>query len=168
MKQAASQAAGEFWKFSLAFYALPGVAPACLVLQNRRGLGVNLALYCCWLGISGRGRIDAAQLDAADELIAPWRRDVIEPLRAALRGLKSFAATDPDANALHERVKALELESERICQRRLAALAPPAGVRDATGRLEDASANLAIYLGLARADGAPLLAALKGFSGAAA
>ena len=35
--------AGEaFWRFSLAFYAVPGVAGALIALQDRDGLDVNL------------------------------------------------------------------------------------------------------------------------------
>jgi uncharacterized protein (TIGR02444 family) len=31
-----------FWEFSLAFYAEPGVAPACLAMQDLEGVDVNL------------------------------------------------------------------------------------------------------------------------------
>ncbi|MDE2229476.1 MAG: TIGR02444 family protein [Alphaproteobacteria bacterium] len=161
-------AAADFWQFSLAFYAQSGVAPACLALQDRHGLDVNLALYCCWLGLSGRGRIDASRLIAADTAIASWRREIIEPLRAVHRGLRQAAEVDPDSKALHERVKALELEAECICQTRLAALAPPAVASNAARCLDDACASLGTYLGSASADGAPLFGALKTFAGRAA
>lgn len=154
----------DLWHFSLAFYARPGIAPACLVLQDRHGLDVNLALYCCWLGLSGRGRLDAARLAAADAAIASWRRAVIEPLRAARRGLKQAASVDTDSTALRERVKAIELEAERICQRHLAALAPPSTVENEARCRHDARANLETYLGSARRDGAPLFEALQPYA----
>src|SRR5665213_163755 len=52
-------AADSFWRFSQDFYALPGVAPACLALQDGHGRDVNLVLYGCWLGMSGRGAMGA-------------------------------------------------------------------------------------------------------------
>jgi len=158
-----TDAGADFWRFSQAFYALPGVAPACLILQDRHGLDVNLALYCCWLGLSGRGRIDAARLSAADAAIASWRHDVIEVLRTARRALKAAAAVDAEANAVRERVKAMELKAERICQTRLAALAPSAAVDAVAQRLKDAHVGLETYLGSARVDGAPLFEALESF-----
>jgi uncharacterized protein (TIGR02444 family) len=153
-------AAAEFWRFSLAFYAEPGVAAACLELQDRHGLDVNLALYGCWLGLSGRGRIDARGLAAADAAIADWRHSVIEPLRTVRRALK--AADDPGAPELCERVKAAELEAERLCQARLAALAPAPVAANRQSRLEAACSNLSAYLG-AKARGADekLVAALR-------
>ena len=58
----AAEAAASFWAFSLEFYARPGVAEACLALQDRHGLDVNILLLCCWLGWSGRGRLSPADL----------------------------------------------------------------------------------------------------------
>ncbi|HEY9550471.1 MAG TPA: TIGR02444 family protein, partial [Kiloniellaceae bacterium] len=46
-----------FWQFSGAVYARRGVAEACLALQQRHGLDVNLLLFCAWAGSNGR-RLD--------------------------------------------------------------------------------------------------------------
>jgi len=155
--------AAQFWRFSLAFYAEPGVAAACLELQDRHGLDVNLALYSCWLGLSGRGRIDARGLAAADAAIADWRRSVIEPLRTARCALK--AMNDPGAPELRERVKAAELEAERLCQNRLAALAPAPAAADRQSQLEAACVNLSAYLeAKARDSGETLIAALRRYA----
>jgi uncharacterized protein (TIGR02444 family) len=147
-----------FWQFSLALYARPGVAPACLALQDAHGRDVNLALYCCWLGVSGRGRLDAAGLAKAEAAIAPWRREVVERLRAARRAVKSAG---PENTSLYASLKAVELQSERAAQRRLVAQAPPANF-GATGNSETAAANLELYIGAELAHGvaAPLVAAL--------
>ena len=40
----------RFWDFSLEIYAKPGVAQACLALQDECGADVNLLLFCCWAG----------------------------------------------------------------------------------------------------------------------
>lgn len=133
----------EFWAFSLDFYGRPGVAPVCLALQDRHAVDVNLVLFACWIGLSGRGRLDAGDLARAEALAEPWRRSVIEPLRAARRALKG----EGDAAApLYAAAKAVELEAERGAQRRLAALAPAPAAHDLDARRGDAAANLALYL----------------------
>ncbi|HEY3919403.1 MAG TPA: TIGR02444 family protein [Stellaceae bacterium] len=141
-----SDAAAEFWRFSLAIYARPGVASACLMLQDEHGRDVNLVLYCCWLGISGRGRLDHDSLAVADRAIAGWRHDVVEKFRAARRAIK--AAALPESDGLYAKAKGVELEAERLLQRRLVEQALPAnGAAAAAQRLADALANLALYIG---------------------
>lgn len=158
-----SDPAAEFWRFSLAIYARPGVAPACLVLQDQHGRDVNLALYCCWLGASGRGRLERDSLAAADRAVASWRRQVVENFRAARRAIKTAAA--PDAQSLYAKAKAVELEAERLLQRRLAERAPAADEgRPTAERLADAAANLDLYIGDAPA--APLRDALEAMAAA--
>lgn len=153
-----SDAAAAFWRFSLAIYARPGVAPACLVLQDEHGRDVNIMLFCCWLGATARGRIDRAGLDAADGAVAGWRREVIEPFRAARRAIK--AAALPDSDGVYAKAKAIELEAERLLQRQLVARAPAENVGMPTQqRLNDALANLGLYIGDAPA--APITDALK-------
>jgi uncharacterized protein (TIGR02444 family) len=155
---AMADAAAEFWRFSLAIYARPGVPPACLVLQDQHGRDVNLALYCCWLGVSGRGRLDADALAAADRAVAAWRREVVENFRAARRAIK--AAALPDSESFYAKAKAIELEAERLLQRQLTERAPAASpTRVTKERLADALANLALYIGDAPA--APIHDALK-------
>lgn len=153
-----SDAAAEFWHFSLAVYNEPDVAPACLVLQDQFGRDVNLALYCCWLGASGRGRLSRAALDTADRVIAPWRHEVVEPFRAARRAIKRAAS--PASESLYAKAKAVELEAERLLQRRLAEQAPPADPSlSLEDRLDAAIANLTLYVGDAPVD--PIHAALR-------
>jgi uncharacterized protein (TIGR02444 family) len=152
----------EFWDFTLSFYGRDGVSPACIALQDDHAKDVNLALFCCWLGISGRGRITAARLAAADAVITPWRQQVIEPLRAARRALKAIAG--PGSEGIYAAVKKVELEGERLGQQRLAALAPPRSDVSAADAREDAAANLALYCddAAARAAARPLVVALAG------
>lgn len=139
-----SDAAAEFWRFSLAIYASPGVAPACLRLQDEHGKDVNVLLFCCWLGASGRGRLSTQALDDADKVVAPWRHGVVEHVRAARRAIKALAM--PGSENLYSKAKAVELEAERLLQTRLAAIAPPTDSRLLRERrLADALANLALY-----------------------
>ena len=107
------RAGEELWRFSLAVYAAPGVAPHCLDLQDKCGADVNVVLALAWAGASGRGTVVTADLAALDREVAPLRRAVVEPLRAARRWLKSAAADDGDLDDLRTRIKAVELEAER-------------------------------------------------------
>jgi uncharacterized protein (TIGR02444 family) len=140
-----SDAAEAFWRFSLSFYSLPGVEEMLLALQDREGHDINLVLCALWLGWSGRGRLDERDLAAAARAAAAIREGVTAPLRALRRRLKSDP--DPAIQALRERVKALELEAERIAQSRLAALAGAPARLSAAARQEAARANLARILG---------------------
>ena len=140
-----SDAAAEFWRFSLAIYGYPDVPPACLVLQDQYGRDVNVALFCCWLGASGRGLVTAAALAAADQRVSAWRHKVVENFRAARRAVKEAAL--PETDAFYVKAKAIELEAEKLLQRQLVETAPlVAGSRATLQRLKDALANLgALY-----------------------
>jgi uncharacterized protein (TIGR02444 family) len=151
----------SFWNFSLGFYGRAGVSQACIALQDRHGCDVNLMLYACWVGLSGRGRLDPAAIGRAEAVNAPWRNAVIEKLRAARRALREEDRHGPILE-LYEAAKAAELAAERIAQRRLEAQAPPAETADAAARAAAAAANLALYLKAkgADAEAAPLYAAI--------
>lgn len=158
------RAGEELWRFSLAVYAAPGVAPHCLDLQDKCGADVNVVLALAWAGASGRGTVMTADLAALDREVAPLRRAVVEPLRAARRWLKSAAADDGDPDDLRTRIKAVELEAERRVQAHLAAVLGARLVVDPPeARLATAAANVAAYLrhlGAASSPG-PLIPAME-------
>jgi len=131
------------WRFSIVFYARPGVADACLAVQDRHGKDVNILLYAIWHGLSGRGRLRPDQVVAADRAVAKWRSGTVEPLRALRRRTKGT----PGAAELYRALKAAELQAERLVQHRLSAMASPAQVANQAARLADADANLTLYLG---------------------
>ena len=139
-----SSVSGEaLWRFSLAFYARPGVAEALIALQDRAGCDANVILFALWRGLVHGHRLEHAELMAAEAAVGPLRRAVIEPLRRMRRGLK--ADSDADIQALRRRVAALELVAERRAQSRLAAtIAAPAVGGDGHAAVE---ANLALSLG---------------------
>jgi uncharacterized protein (TIGR02444 family) len=132
-----------FWRFSLRFYALPDVAPACIVLQDEAGVDVNVLLFLLFLADLGRAvtKDDVARIDRD---IAPWRAHVVEPLRALRRRLKTGVGDIPAASseAFRTMVKKIELEAERLEQGRLEAQASTG--KPAT-RDEAARTNLAAY-----------------------
>lgn len=132
-------ATSPFWRFSLSLYGRPGVGPACVALQDAHGLDVNVLLFSLWLASEGRC-VGADDVVAADAAVRDWRLQAVVPLRAVRRFLKEPpAALDaPAVAALRDKVKAVELESERLQQEALYALRPLAGwgvegARDACG-----------------------------------
>jgi uncharacterized protein (TIGR02444 family) len=124
--------ANPFWDYALALYRRDGVERACLDLQTRHGLDVNIVLLCCWLASRG---IEADQewLRAATAAVERWQAEVIRPLRAVRNRLKAeLAEPEPgsipacwaDLTArLRQRVLALEIDGERLEQLLLADLA---------------------------------------------
>ncbi len=137
--------ANGFWDFSLAAYGRPGVAPACLALQDRHGLDVNLLLFCAWCGGQGRP-LARADLERLDAMVAAWRREVVLPLRAARRWMKS-QETAPEAlsEPLRAEIKRQELEAERIEQEILYA---EAGEAAGAASPAVAAANMQHYMAL--------------------
>lgn len=131
----------SLWDFSLAIYAAPGVAEACLRAQDQHGLDVNLILWAAWLGASGH-RLTGGELAAAASATDAWRREVVQPLRAVRRRLKT--APDMAAQALRDQVKAAELEAER--QQQLMLQAFPRQVRDDAQPETALAANIALLL----------------------
>lgn len=140
-----------FWDFSLALYGRPGVAAACLRLQDRLGLDVNLLLAGCWVAASGGGRMGAVDWRRLVDATADWRTAVVGPLRGARRRMKDAGFPGmPDGltDRLRARVKALELDAEHAQQLAIAgliALSPDAG-RTVAARRSDAIANMTGYL----------------------
>ena len=94
----------------MAAYAKPGVAEACLDLQDTYGQNVPLVLWALWRG---------GDVLAAVALARSWDKEVVAPLRAVRRRLKGRSG----AEALRERVKAVELEAERSLMLALEAVA---------------------------------------------
>jgi uncharacterized protein (TIGR02444 family) len=137
-----------FWDFSLKVYAGDGIAPACLALQDGKGMDVNLLLFCCWAGLHGRS-LKTAEMESLIAEVAPWRTQVIEPLRAVRRQLRAEDGTGVASSPLRTYVKAAELEAEAVQQRILfEALPLEPGVSSA----RVASENLSAYARLLKVD----------------
>jgi uncharacterized protein (TIGR02444 family) len=143
-----------FWNFSLAVYGASAVQDECLHLQDQFGLDVNLILLCAFLGAVHGVALTPQDIAAARQEVGPWHEDIVKPLRAARRRLKTIELKDAEAAKaamqLRTQVKAAELESERIEQTileqwaaaRLAAW-PRVNARDAVP--ENLQALLAAY-----------------------
>jgi len=110
----------KFWDFSNRVYQSDGVQEACLALQNKYGLDVNLVLFCCWSGAL-HGEFTEALFKQSLREASDWRQNVVEPLRNVRSWLKQeiqnerFSA-DSSVMDFRDWVKATELESERLQQ----------------------------------------------------
>lgn len=111
-----------FWTFSISFYRQPGVAQACLTCQDDAGADVNIILFMLWQATRSI-RLDSSEVAAIDASVAPWRSQVVEPLRTIRRLLKDSPILSA-GNAYRERIKAVELEAERLLQEALFAASP--------------------------------------------
>jgi len=145
-----------FWRFSLRFYRQPGVADACIALQDGCGVDVNILLFFLWLA-TARRCVPPATAEQVCTKAAPWRDDVVVPLRTLRRRLKdgSSLVERGAADVFRTRIKAVELESERLQQESLYALAAGLTTQDAPTVEAAARANVAAYEQASGRDFAP-------------
>jgi len=136
-----------FWRFSLRFYRQPEVADACITLQEKAGVDVNLLLFLLWHATQKRA-LSAAEVGELERRIAVWRNTTVIPLRTMRRALKSPPTLVAGASAelFRTKIKAVELEAERLQQEAMHELACPSllGV-EASSRDDAARANVAAY-----------------------
>jgi len=165
-----------FWDFSLALYARAGVPEACLRLQARHGVDVNLLFFCLWVGHAHGGMLDRAAVERLKARVRAIHDDVVRPLRAARTALKPMVAEASGEfgamlGRLRAEVKRIELDAEHIEQLMLDAERPSLAASAAAVAPRDAArANAETYLAALdvspdasdRADLATLIAALDG------
>jgi uncharacterized protein (TIGR02444 family) len=149
-----------FWDYSVALYGRPGVEAACIELQRRHRIDVNLVLLCLWLGERGTaldGEALARLCHAADR----WQVEVVRPLRTLRQRLKarladgepnSIAGDWPElATSVRERAIALEIDAEHLEQLHLGSVAAALPAGAAAGPVL-AGANLRQYWRFDRRD----------------
>lgn len=105
----------DLWTTMAKIYAMPGVAPACLELQDRFELDVPLFLAVLQAAGQGR-RIDADAIRSLDERCDQWRTEVVRPLRRIRVQLKAnpWMEGRPPVVSFRSALKALELDGERL------------------------------------------------------
>ena len=113
-----------FWQFSIKFYAVPGVAEACIELQDQAKVDVNILFFLLWNATQGR-TYKKADVAEVERLIGAWRDMAVVPIRNVRRALKVPPAvmTPEAAEGFRTRIKAVELEAERLQQEALYELA---------------------------------------------
>jgi len=117
---------GPLWRFAARVYGRPGVAQACLALQQRFDADVNLLLFAAWLGAERGTPLPDTLARRAQRRVDAWHEDIVRPLRAVRRRMKTGPAPAPCAatEALRDALKAVEIGSERIELAMLETLAP--------------------------------------------
>jgi uncharacterized protein (TIGR02444 family) len=124
---------------------MPGVADACIALQDSAGVDVNLLLFLLWNATDGR-RLAGDDVKDIEARVGAWRDAAVIPLRAVRRALKTpppviEAGT---AEAFRNRIKQVELEAERLQQEALYTLAQ--ALKPGSASPADAArANVAAY-----------------------
>jgi uncharacterized protein (TIGR02444 family) len=146
MAETSTNADTPFWRFSLNFYRQAGVAEACISLQDDCGVDVNLMLFLLWLAANGR-QLSVDNIKELNEAVCSWRELTIIPIRDVRRRLKA-APTLVEAGkqeAFRAKVKAIELEAERLQQEALYARSRSAPRGSEARPPAAAQANLAAY-----------------------
>ncbi|GGF80315.1 hypothetical protein GCM10007301_45530 [Azorhizobium oxalatiphilum] len=124
--------------FALRVYGQAGVSAACLLLQERRGLDVNVLLFAAYVGAVRGLTLAAADLERVHAAVAPWHRDVVRSLRAVRKGLKTGPSPAPNrtTDALRAKVQAIEIEAELIELSELGTLAATLNGASAQGDVQ--------------------------------
>jgi uncharacterized protein (TIGR02444 family) len=119
-----SGTAGCFKQFALELYGSESVAAACLYLQNRHVLDVNVVLFAAFIGARRRQTLTTSCLDAARSRVDAWHREVVRPLRAVRQRLKTGPAPGPNelTTRLRGKLQQVEIDAELIELDQLAAL----------------------------------------------
>ncbi len=113
----------KFWDFSIELYGRPGVAEACLELQDSYGFDVNLLLYCFWYG-DCLGSFDQLLLEELVKFSLTWKQGIVQPLRTVRRWMENQTQLVSENQAsqfqsLRERIKSEELSAEKLQQEML-------------------------------------------------
>jgi len=150
-----------FWDYSLGIYRKPGVADACIALQDEFGLDVNMLLACLWFSAEGPGRLDSDQIRECVGRTRDWQDKVVKPLRTVRRYSKEQPAELPESlrDEFRPRLQAVELDAEHVEQLLIAGVLQPiidgrdaeslsAGSRTKRNPGADAAQNLLAYLAL--------------------
>jgi uncharacterized protein (TIGR02444 family) len=126
MTQSRSDVEADGWAFALHLYAQPGVADACLKLQDEAGLDVMMSLMIVFAAVRHRVLLTPAEIRKLDEACRPWREQIVQPLRAIRTRLKTGPSPAPGGatEPFRTTIKAAELAAERLQNQLLAERLP--------------------------------------------
>jgi uncharacterized protein (TIGR02444 family) len=146
VETASANQASPFWSFSLGYYRGAGVSEACVELQDRCGADVNVVLFLLWMA-SQKRQFATDQVRIVADKVRPWQMDVIGPIRALRRMLKTDAPLldKRSAELFRTKIKAIELESERLQQEAMYAMAASLKPDAAPSPQAAARASIAAY-----------------------
>jgi uncharacterized protein (TIGR02444 family) len=118
----------SLWDWALEAYARPGVAEACLELQDHHGQSVPYLLWAAWAA-QGGVTLGATELAAGAWLARAWEEEAVAPLRQVRRRLKTPMNGMPDGprEAARAQIKAAELAAEQALMLALEAMTTAGG-----------------------------------------
>jgi uncharacterized protein (TIGR02444 family) len=133
MAPSRSEIEADSWAFALAIYARPGVAEACLTLQNEAGADVMMLLMVAFAAVRHRILLTPDEIRALDDSCRPWREQIVWPLRAIRSGLKTGPLPAPSSvtEPFRAKIKTVELAAERLQNQLLAECVPLRPGKDA-------------------------------------
>jgi uncharacterized protein (TIGR02444 family) len=126
MNRSRSDIEADGWAFALQIYAQPGVADACLRLQDEAGVDVMMFLMIVFAAVRYRVLLTPAEIRELDEVCRPWREQIVQPLRALRTQLKTGPLPAPSSatEPFRSTIKAAELAAERLQNQLLAERLP--------------------------------------------
>ena len=126
MNQSRLDLEADSWVFALRIYAEPGVADACLRLQDQAGVDVMTFLMIVFAAVRHRVLLTPSEIRALDDVCRPWREQIVQPLRAIRGRLKTgpLPAPTSETEPFRSTIKAAELAAERLQNRLLAEHVP--------------------------------------------
>jgi uncharacterized protein (TIGR02444 family) len=115
-----------FWTFSTRLYVHDGVAAACLALQERHQLDVNILLFCIWSAAEQGRALSRDDMASVLDHVGAWHEEVVRQLRAVRQRMRNGApGMDEElVESVRKRVLGAELECEHVEQLMLAGLLP--------------------------------------------
>ena len=135
-----------FWRFSLQFYRLAGVPGACIALQDEYAVDVNLLLFLLWRASEGR-LLSTDEVRNLDAKVRDWRNVTVVPLRTIrrkLKGARTLVETGLQ-ETFRTKMKAIELEAERLQQQALFALSQSESIGKEADPRAAAHGNVCAY-----------------------
>jgi uncharacterized protein (TIGR02444 family) len=132
------------------FYEQSSVQEACIELQSRYGVDMEILFFCLQVGASGGGKMTRGNLLQAMEAVSGWQEDIVRPLRMARNCLESSYNNFPEekTKAIQNNLTQAKLDAEKSEQLQLAMVIPfeqnPHLPEEK--RAEDAIANIFLYL----------------------
>ncbi|WP_160349121.1 TIGR02444 family protein [Bordetella sp. 02P26C-1] len=129
---------------AIALYGCEGVSEACLTLQERVQLDVNVLLFAAWMGVRLARSMRPQDIEEAAIQIRQWHREIVLPLRAVRRRLKTGPAPAPNdhTDALRAKVQSVEIAAELVELAQLGQLAHCLGHNASADASETAATNL--------------------------
>jgi uncharacterized protein (TIGR02444 family) len=126
MKQSRSDLEADGWAFALHIYAQPGIADACLRLQDEAGVDVMMFLMTVFAAVRHRVLLTPSEIRQLGEVCRPWREQIVQPLRTLRTRLKTGPLPAPNSatEPFRSTIKAAELAAERLQNQLLAERLP--------------------------------------------